>query len=105
MSEALLRFVGIYLTLSVFASVALVLDTWPRVPTSRIEWTFLFVIALPVTFLGDWLSQGLLTNPFSVAIERRTRGSTFSWLRVLYLLGLYSLFAICTVSILYWANT
>jgi hypothetical protein len=65
----------------------------------------LLVIALPVTVLGDWLSEPALSRSLSLAIEARTGGSRISWLRVGYYLALYVLFAICAVAALYWLES
>jgi hypothetical protein len=99
-----LRFLGIYFVISVFAAIALLVDSWPHRPASPLEWVLLFVIALPVTALADWLSEGLLTNALTATIEWRTRLLKYSWLRIFYLLAMYVLFAICTVAIFYWAH-
>ena len=74
-------------------------------PRSVVHWSMLFIIALPVTVLGDWLTDGALQSHLSLAVETRTRGSQFSWLRVKYVLALYILFAICAVAIFYWLQS
>jgi hypothetical protein len=102
MLNRVLRFIPIYLIVSVCAALALLADTWPRYPRSLLQWLILLIIALPVTALGDWLSDHALSSSLSLAVEARTRGAQFSWLRIVYYVALYVLFAICAVGILHW---
>lgn len=101
----MIRFISIYLIVSIFAAVALLADSWPRHPRSLLQWILLLIIAVPVTALGEWLSGRALSSSLSLAIEARTRGSQLSWLRIGYYLALYVLFAICAVAILYWIQS
>jgi hypothetical protein len=104
MLRSLLRFAWFYSVVSVFATIALLVDTWPHHPTSLRAWSFLFVIAFPVTVLGEWLAEGLLSNPLSAAVERRTARSRLSPMRIAYCLTVYVLLGICAVAIFYWAT-
>ncbi|MGH8298071.1 MAG: hypothetical protein ACRES6_02160 [Steroidobacteraceae bacterium] len=101
----ILRFISIYLVVSLLAAVALLVDTWPQYPRALIQWLLLLVIAFPVTILGDWLSDQALSSSLSLVIEARTKGSQISWLRIGYYLALYVLFAICAVAVLYWLQS
>jgi hypothetical protein len=100
-----LRFIATYLSVSVLACAALLVDTWPLYPRSILEWALLLVIALPVTVLGDWLSDQALSSAFSLPRRNRTKGPERSWLRIAYQVALYILFAICTVAVFYWLLT
>jgi hypothetical protein len=99
------RFIWVYLTVSLLAALELLVDIWPQYAHSLLPWALLLVIALPVTILGDWLSNRALSTSLSLAIEARARGSRISWLRIGYCLALYVLFAICAVAILYWLQS
>lgn len=101
----LFRFAGVYLAVSTFAGIALLADTWPLYPRSSVEWILLFVIALPVTVLGEWLAEGLTSNPLSAKVERSRRRVGFSWARVGYYLATYVLFGLCAAAIFYWARS
>ena len=101
----LLKFGLIYLVLSLFAATASLVETWPLRPHSPVQWILLFVIALPVTALAEWLSDRALHNPLSRTVEARTRGSRFSWLRIAYVLAMYILFATCIVAIFCWLQS
>jgi hypothetical protein len=104
-ASSLLRSFAVYLIVSLLAVLALLIDTWPHYPRSLRPWALLLVIALPVTVLGDWLSDSALSTSLSLAIEARTRGSRIPWLRAGYYLALYVLFAICAVAALYWLES
>lgn len=99
--KGLLGFVCMYLIIAVLAAAALLIDTWPLYPRSPLEWGLLALIALPVSVLGDWLSDRALSSPLSLA-PARARKKRLWWLRIAYCVALYVLFAICAVVILYW---
>lgn len=105
MLSRILRFISIYFIVSVFAAAVLLANTWPLYPHSLFQWILLLIIAVPVTVLGEWLSDCALSNSLSLAIEARTRGSRLSWLRIGYYLALYVIFGICAVAILYWIQS
>ncbi|HEY4771433.1 MAG TPA: hypothetical protein VIH50_00235 [Steroidobacteraceae bacterium] len=88
MSKPLLRFLGIYLTINAIAAVGLLLTLWPYRAASSSGWILLFVIALPVTALGEWLGESFLKNRMSLAVERATQRSNFSWIRIAYVLAM-----------------
>ncbi len=99
--KGVLRFVSMYLIISVLAVAALLIDTWPLYPRSMLEWGLLLLITLPVTVMGDWLSD----NALSSSLSRTAAGAKkarLSWVRIGYSAALYVLFAICAVVILYW---
>jgi len=103
--KRLLHFSSIYALISALAAGALLIDTWPSYPRSFLQWGLLLLIGLPVTVLGDWLSDRALSNSLARAIEGRTKDSQLSWLRIGYYLALYMLFAICAVAVLYWLES
>jgi hypothetical protein len=103
--KQIVRFLWIYFFVSIFATAALPIDTWPHHPTSILTWVLLFAISLPVTLLGEWLGDGLMDNPLTVSIERGTRGSKLSWARIAYFVAMLVLLAICAAALLYWAQS
>jgi hypothetical protein len=60
--------------------------------------------AFPVTVLGEWLGDGLMDNPLTATIERKTRSSKFSWARIACFVAMLVLLAICAVALLYWTE-
>ena len=97
--RGLLPYLSVYLIVSVLAVAALLIDTWPLYPRSPLEWGLLLVITLPVTVIGDWLSDRALSSSLTATGGRKRR---LAWLRIGYCVALYVLFAICAVVILYW---
>jgi hypothetical protein len=95
-------FIPVYLIVCTLAAFALLVDTWPRVPRSWLTWGLLPVVALPVTVLGDWLSDNALSTSLSLATAHRARRSRLAWVRFGYCLAMYILFAVCTVFVLHW---
>jgi hypothetical protein len=55
--------------------------------------------------LGEWLTDGLMSNRLAAMIERGTRRSGFSWTRIAYYLAIYIFFTIAAVALFYWAQT
>ena len=88
-----------YLGVALLSALALGIDSWPHLPRTPLEWALLLLIALPVSVLGDWLTDGALSR----ILERRSRSTgSFSFLRIGQHLALYVLFAIASVEVLYW---
>ena len=102
MLRRLLRYVSPYLIVAALAAAALLFDTWPLYRRPILQWVLLLATTLPVTFFGDWLTDGALSTPILLIVDRRRRGPRPSWLRILSYVACYLLFAICTVVVLYW---
>ena len=77
-----------YLAVALVAAGLLLLDVWPRHPTSWHAWLLFVALALPALLLVEWLAEGMLTNPLSKSVDRATAHSSFSWLRIGYVLAL-----------------
>ncbi|HTV51614.1 MAG TPA: hypothetical protein VME21_10510 [Steroidobacteraceae bacterium] len=88
-----------YLGVALFSALALSVDSWPHLPRTPLDWALLLLIALPVSVLGDWLTDGALSR----ILERkgRGRGSLF-FLRLGQHLALYVLFGIASVAVFDW---
>lgn len=76
-----------YLAASALLGVLVLLQFYPARPDTWLGWGLLFVVALPLTLAAEFLGALVFRNPLSQAVERRTRGHRFSWLRVLTGLG------------------
>ncbi|MFO1401723.1 MAG: hypothetical protein U1F30_11025 [Steroidobacteraceae bacterium] len=81
--KRLAQFTVVYLALSAVAAVGLLVSTFPWRPHTGLGWAVLFLAALPALLAIEW-SGTLLSqrNRVAEAVERRTRGKAFSWLRV-----------------------
>ena len=97
-------FIVVYTSIAVFATALLLLDTWPRPPSSSTEWLTLFVMVLPVVLVGEWLSNGLLKNALSAISDRETQSFQRRWWHVFYYTVMCILFATATVSIFEWTR-
>lgn len=84
MFKAAVRFLGIYVLLSVFLGALLLLQVFPYRPSTTWGWVAFFGLALPATALGEVVSLPLMNNRIANVVENRTRGRTFSWPRVAY---------------------
>jgi hypothetical protein len=47
----------IYLVVSAFAAVELLITTWPAYPHSGLQWAILLIIAGPVSAVGEWVAD------------------------------------------------
>jgi hypothetical protein len=87
MSRHLLSMLVGCLLVTLVATGLLLVDVWPWHPISWHAWLLLVVLALPVLIAGEWLGEKMLTNPLSRSVDRATAESSFSWLRIAYLLA------------------
>lgn len=88
-----------YLGVALFSALALCIDSWPHLSRRPLDWGLLLLIALPVSVLGDWLTDGALSR----VLDRKSRGKGgLSLMRIGQHLALYVLFAIASVAVFYW---
>jgi hypothetical protein len=99
-----LRFLAVYASVSVFAVALLLFDTWPKPPSSAIEWLLLFGMVLPVILVGEWLSQGVLKDALLTMLEDGSQPFQTRWWRVFYYAVMCLLFATTTVAIFEWTR-
>ena len=96
--KRLIKFIGQYIAISLLAGALLLMYSFPEHPKTLRGWIALFGFALPVVVAGEYVGQLLLErNPASRAIERRTKGKSFFWLRIGYFLLL--LLVVCAVGV------
>jgi hypothetical protein len=86
----------VYLILSALLTAALLLGMFPKYPETLIDWMLLFLLAIPIVLVGELLGEFLFRNRLTKAVEHRTQATPFSWLRILYVLGV-TITAIATV--------
>ena len=80
----MLRFIGMYVILSGVLAMLLLLQLWPWHPKSAVGWIALFILAAPVTAVGEWLGKLVLENRFATSLGNNTAPDSVSWLRVAY---------------------
>ena len=83
-----LRFIAAYAVLTVALGGLALLQSFPAHPTSLHGWLLLFALAVPVTIFLEFVGDLLFRNPVSQAVERRTKHTRLSLLRVLVGLAL-----------------
>jgi hypothetical protein len=96
------RFASVYLPVLAFATTMVLVDTWPDPPETLIEWLLLFVMIVPATLIGEWLSEGVLGTSLASALGHGSRLPKLRWSRIAYYLTTCLLFATTTVSIFEW---
>jgi uncharacterized membrane protein YqgA involved in biofilm formation len=82
----IIKFIGIYLSFSFIAAIGLLILSFPDIPESPKQWLILFVVALPVTIVGEFIGIGIQKNPLGSHIQNKTKNKEFSWLRIIYAL-------------------
>ena len=82
-----LRFLALYLALSVLSGAALLFQFYPHHPNTAMGWAALFAAAIPVTLFGEWVGNRVFDNRLANAIDQRTLGTTISWIRMGYALA------------------
>ena len=80
----LFRFLGWYLALTFAASLGLLILALPNHPKTLSGWLWFFLLALPVTLVGELIGEGIWRNPVAKAIEKESSNRQFSWLRIAY---------------------
>ena len=81
--KSALKFVAIYVVLSVLLGGLALLQSFFDRPTSWVGWLAFFALVIPVTIAGEFVGEVVFGNPVSQAVERHTKGQRFSWLRIL----------------------
>jgi hypothetical protein len=100
-----LRFLGIYLALSLVCGALLLLQILPVHPRSPFGWGILFASALPITLIGELTGDFLFRNRIARALENKTSGTTLSWIRIGYaLVAVISAIALAWLALLFFAR-
>jgi hypothetical protein len=82
----LLRYSGLYLSLSPILAGVVLLQAFPWHPHSELGWVLLFVIPLPVVSLMGTFRQPVPGNPASGVAEAESQSSEPRWMRRGYFL-------------------
>ena len=102
MWKRVLRFFATYVVVCAFAVTALFVDTWPARVRSWREWALLLIVTLPVTELGDWLTDRALSRTLWFGLDVKVSGVKPSWSRIGFCVALCVFFAVCAVGLTYW---
>ena len=83
----LMPLLGGWVILSLVAAALLLLWSWPWRPHSVLGWGLLFLGALPLTFLGEYLGERIiLQSPIAARLDALGSGPQDSALRITYVL-------------------
>lgn len=102
--KAVIRFVASYLVLSAVLLGLTLVQAFPARPTSAVGWVALLVLIIPITCACELLGEFLFRNRLSQSVERHTRHSSFSWLRIGYVLLLALVVCAAVVALIQWIS-
>jgi hypothetical protein len=86
-----IKFIGIYIGLSVFMGLMWVMLSYPDTPSTASEWAWILVLALPLQLAFEFLGELLFNNKATRFVEQKTATQSFSLVRILY--GVFLLLA------------
>jgi hypothetical protein len=96
--QRVIKFLGLYVAISIFAAVVLLIYVFSHYPKSIVGWVLFFVLALPIAIIGEAIGEAIWRNPVARKLERLTSDRSLSWLRICY-----GFIAILLLSGLVWA--
>lgn len=103
MFMAVARYLLAYLAVSAFLVGLLLLQLFPYRPETIAGWVLLFVLALPITLIGEAIGSWLFSNHLARTVDERTKAQSFSWFRIAYGLATYLIMiAIVGVALVFW---
>ncbi|HET7831538.1 MAG TPA: hypothetical protein VFK88_01095 [Gallionella sp.] len=82
--KRVLKFLGWYIAASFAAALAMLLFAFPDYPRTITGWLVFFLLALPVTLVGEATGNMLWRNRVALAVEEHSAGQSLSWLRIAY---------------------
>jgi hypothetical protein len=80
----ILKFLGWYIGLSTIAALGWLILSFPNYPHSLEGWSWLFLIALPITIIGEFIGEIVSRNPVTQYVENRTSTNSFSLQRIFF---------------------
>jgi uncharacterized membrane protein len=69
---------------SAIAAATLLISAYPSHPKSLAGWLALYVFALPIYFVGEWIGSVLFENRFAKRLEDETAEQSVSIYRIVY---------------------
>jgi len=97
-----IKYVFNYFIVCLSAVGVILFDARPGARTNIIDWMILFLVALAVVSVGEWLSGGLLLS--GVTALRRFGRYSFkeNWWHAFYYAVMCLLYAVCVASVYGW---
>jgi hypothetical protein len=82
--RTVIKFIGIYIGLSVFLGLMWVMLSYPDTPSTASEWLWILVLALPLQLAFEFLGELVWNNKATRFVQQRTASQSFSLVRILY---------------------
>lgn len=87
------KLITIYIGLSVFLGLLWAILSYPNLPSTPVEWVWVFALALPLQLAGEFLGEILWKNKVTQLVAQKTAEKSVSLLRIFYLLLYLLVFA------------
>lgn len=88
-----IKFLGIYIGLSVFLVLIWAIFSYPNIPSTPSGWLWAFLLAIPLQLAFEFLGELVSKNKATRLIEQKTAEQSFSLVRILYGVVLFLVFA------------
>src|SRR5688572_2351057 len=85
-----IKFVGIYVGISVFLVLMQAIVFYPDTPSTPSAWVWAFLLAVPLQLAFEFLGELVSNNKATRFVEEKTATQSFSLLRILYGVVLFS---------------
>ena len=85
-----IKFVGIYIGMSVFLVLIQAIFFYPNIPSTPRAWLWAFLLAIPLQLAFEFLGELVSNNKATRFIEQKTATQSFSLARILYGVVLFS---------------
>jgi hypothetical protein len=93
MMRTTIKFVGIYIGLSVFLVLMWAIFSYPNAPSTPSGWLWAFLLAIPLQLAFEFLGELVSKNKATRFVEQKTAEQSFSLVRILYGVVLFLVFA------------
>lgn len=93
MMRTTIKFVSIYIGLSVFLVLIWAIFSYPNIPSTPSAWLWAFLLALPLQLAFEFIGELVSNNKATRCVEQKTAEQSFSLVRILYGLILFLMFA------------
>jgi hypothetical protein len=93
MMRTTIKFLGMYIGLSVFLVLMWAIFSYPNAPYTPSDWLWAFLLAIPLQLAFEFLSELVTKNKATRFVEQKTAEQSFSLVRILYGVVLFLVFA------------
>lgn len=82
--RAAIKFIGIYIGLSLFIGLMWIVSSYPDTPSTAAQWFWIFALALPLQVAFEFVGELLWNNKATRLLEQKTADKSFSLLRIFF---------------------